>query len=163
MLRESCKSRSSHVIRTRRLLIPSRLTPRNNRRGRGGHGTVHWNTKDKGRPCRTDIITHLSCNCGGTDINLAYRQCLVSIRPSTSFFTALTLFDTGAYTLFVNREVAKWLGQWQHEGTTTTTSSVQSSRHDIPTASVGLAGTQLSSFIYGPVVFDLILFSDYPI
>jgi len=31
---------------------------RNDRRDRGGHGTVHWNTKDKGRPCCTDIITH---------------------------------------------------------------------------------------------------------
>jgi hypothetical protein len=27
---------------------------------------------------------------------------LVSIRPSTTFITALTLFDTGAYTSFVN-------------------------------------------------------------
>jgi hypothetical protein len=51
-----------------------------------------------GTPCRTDVITHLSCNCGGTDINSTYRQCLVSTRPSTTFFTALTLFDTGAYT-----------------------------------------------------------------
>ena len=29
----------------------------------------------------------------------------------TTYFTALTLFDTGAYTSFVNREVAKWLEQ----------------------------------------------------
>jgi hypothetical protein len=50
---------------------------------------------------------------------------LVSIRPSTTFFTALTLFDTGAYTSFVNREVAKWLEQRQREGKTTTTSIVQ--------------------------------------
>jgi hypothetical protein len=91
---------------------------RHDRRDRGGHGNVHFDTKDKGTPCRTDM----SCNCGGTDINFAYRQCLVSIRPSNTFFTALTLFDTGAYTLFVNREVAKWLEQRQREYTTTTTS-----------------------------------------
>ena len=30
----------------------------------------------------------------------------------------------------------------------------KSSRHDIPTSKVGLAGTQLSSSIYGTVVFD---------
>jgi hypothetical protein len=80
---------------------------RHDRRGRGGHGTVHFDTKDKGTPCRTDVITPLSINCGGTDINNTYRQCLVSIRPSTTFFTALTLFNTGAYISFVNREVAK--------------------------------------------------------
>ena len=42
----------------------------------------------------------------------------------------------------------------------TTASSAHSSRHDIPTASVGLAGTQLSSSIYGTVVFDLTLFNE---
>jgi hypothetical protein len=41
-------------------------------------GNVHWDTQDKGRPCRTDS-------------NSTYRQCLVSIRPSTTYFTALTL------------------------------------------------------------------------
>jgi len=64
----------------------------------------------------------------------------------------------GAYTSFANREVTKWLEQRQLEETTTMASSAQSSRHDIPTASVGLAGTQLSSSIYGTVVFDLTLF-----
>ena len=54
-------------------------------------------------------ITHLTCNCGGADVNSTYRQCLVSMRNSTTYFNALTLFDTGAYTSFVNREVAKWL------------------------------------------------------
>ncbi len=130
---------------------------RNDRRGRGGHGTVHFDTKDKGTLCRTDVITHLSCNCGGIDINSTYRQCLVSTRPSTTFFTALTLFDTGAFTSFFNREVAKWLEQRQREGTSETVFSTHSSKFDIPTASVGLAGTQLSSSLYGTVVFDLTL------
>ena len=36
----------------------------------------------------------------------------------------------------------------------------RSSRHDVPTSEVGLAGTQLSSSIYGTVVFDLTLFNE---
>ena len=48
------------------------------RGGGGGRGQVHFE-KDKGTPCLTSIITHLTCNCGGADINSTYRQCLVSI------------------------------------------------------------------------------------
>ena len=33
-------------------------------------------------------------------------------------------------------------------------------RHDVPTSEVGLAGTQLSSSIYGTVVFDLTFFNE---
>jgi hypothetical protein len=70
------------------------------------------------------------------------------------------LFDTGAYTSFVNREVAKWLEQ-QRLGETVAGGTVpRSSRHDIPTATVGLAGTQQSSSIYGTVAFDLTLFNE---
>ena len=108
------------------------------RRGSGGHGTVHFDTKDKGTPCRTDVITHLSCNCGGTDINSTYHQWLVSTRPPTTFFTALTFFDNRAPPLLFNREVAKWLEQRQREGTSETVFSAHSSKFDIPTASVGL-------------------------
>ena len=35
--------------------------------GRGGRGQVYWGN-DKGTPCLTSIITHLTCNCGGADI-----------------------------------------------------------------------------------------------
>ena len=92
----------------------------NDRRGNGGGGRgggssrgVHFDDRNKGMLCRTDIVTHLSCNCGESDINSTYRQCLVSLSTSSTYFTALTLFDTGAYTSFVNREVAKWLEQRQ--------------------------------------------------
>jgi hypothetical protein len=85
--------------------------------GKGGSGRVHFDDRgNRGTPCRTDIVTHLTCNCGGSDNNSTYRQCLVSLATSSTYFTALTLFDTGAYTSFVNREVAKWLEQRQ-EGT----------------------------------------------
>ena len=77
------------------------------------------------------------------------------MRSSTTYFTALTLFDTGAYTSFVNREVAKWL-EAQQDGEP----SPKISRHDTPTATVGLAGTALSSNIYGTVVFDLTFFNE---
>ena len=115
---------------------------------------------DKGTPCLTSIVTHLNCNCGVADVNKTYRQCLVSMRNSTTYFTALTLFDTGAYTLFVNREVAKWLELQQHGGTVAGAHHARSSRHDVPTSEVGLAGTQLSSSIYGTVVFDLTFFNE---
>jgi hypothetical protein len=85
---------------------------------------------------------------------------LVSTRPSTTYFTALTLFDTGAYTSFVNREVAKWLEQRRRGDPLEAGFSAHSSKFDIPTASVGLAGTQLTSSIYGTVVFDLTLFNE---
>jgi hypothetical protein len=101
-----------------------------------GRGHVHWG-RDKGTPCLTSIITHLTCNCGDTDINSTYRQWLISMRYSTTYFTALTLFDTGAYTSFVNREVAKWLEVRQHGGTVAGVHQTRSSRHDIPTSEVG--------------------------
>ena len=82
------------------------------------------------------------------------------MRNSTTYFTALTLFDTGAYTSFVNREVAKWL-ELQHHGVTVAGAHLaRSSRHDVPTSEVGLAGTQLSSSIYGTVVFNLTFFNE---
>jgi hypothetical protein len=127
--------------------------------GRGGRGQIHF-ARDTGTPCLTSSITHLTCNCGGADVNSTYRQCLVSMRNSNSYFTALTLFDTGAYTSFVNREVAKWLEQQQHGGTVAGAHLVKSSRHDVSTSEVGLAGTQLSSSIYGTVVFGLTFFNE---
>ena len=63
------------------------------------------------------------------------------MRNSAIYFTALTLFDMGAYTSFVNREVAKWLEQQQHGDTVAGAHHVNSRRHDIPTSEVGLAGT----------------------
>ena len=103
-------------------------------RSQGSRGRVSFDKTiygaGKGTQCLTDIVTHLSCNCGESDINSSYRQCLVSMRSSTTYFTALTLFDTGAYTSFVNREVAKWLEQ-QDDGEP----SPKISRHDQPTPS----------------------------
>ena len=102
-------------------------------RRQGGRGKVAFDRSiysGKGTQCLADIATHLSCNCGESDINSSYRQCLISMRSSTTYFTALTLFDT--YTSFVNREVAKWLEQ-QDDGEP----SPKISRHDKPTTTVG--------------------------
>ena len=63
---------------------------RRDRGGRESHERVHWD-KDKGTPCLSSIITHLTCNCGGADINSTYRQCIVSMLNSSTYFTALTL------------------------------------------------------------------------
>jgi hypothetical protein len=41
---------------------------------------------------------------------------IASMRNSTTYFTALSLFDTGTYTPFVNREVEKSLEQQQQHG-----------------------------------------------
>ena len=116
--------------------------------------------QDRGTTCQTDIITHLSCNCGGSDANSTYRQCLVSTSNSDQSFTALTLFDTGAYASFVNREVAKWLERQRLGDEMAGVTGLRSSRHDIPTSTVGLAGTQQSSSIHGSVAFDLTLFNE---
>ena len=93
----------------------------------------------------------MTCNCGGADINSTYRQCLVSMRNSTVYFTALTLFDTGAYTSFVNREVAKWLKQQQH--------GVQLQARTV-SSPAGMTSLRLSSSIYGTVVLDLTFFNE---
>ena len=53
------------------------------------------------------------------------------MRNTTTYFNAVTLFDTGAYTSFVNREVAKWLEQQQHGGTVAGAHRVKSSKHDV--------------------------------
>ena len=82
------------------------------------------------------------------------------MRNATTYFTALTLFDMGAYTSFVNREVVKWLELQKHGGTVAGAHHARFSRHDVPTSEVGLAGTQLSSSIYGTVVFDLTFFNE---
>ena len=47
--------------------------------------------------------------------HLSSMPSIVNIN-STTYFNALTLFDTGAYTSFVNREVARWLELQQHGG-----------------------------------------------
>jgi hypothetical protein len=119
---------------------------------------VHF-ARDTGTPCLTSSITHLTCNCGGADINSTYRQCLVSMCNSTVYFTALTLFGTGAYTSFVNREVAKWLEQQQHGGKVAGVHHVKSSRHDVPT-SVVFDLTFFYEFTKS-VVFDLTFFKKY--
>jgi hypothetical protein len=77
------------------------------------------------------------------------------MHNSTTYFTALTLFDMGAYTSFVNREVAKWLELQLHGGTI-----AGAHRADPADTMFGLAGMQLSSSIYGTVVFDLTFFKD---
>ena len=52
-------------------------------RRHSGRGKVSFDKSiygaGKGTQCLTDIVTHLSCNCGESDVNSSYRQCLVSM------------------------------------------------------------------------------------
>ena len=59
-------------------------------------------TKIKVRPV-SPVFTHLTCNCGGADINSTYRQCLVSMRNSTTYFTRVHLphLSIGRYNMGV--------------------------------------------------------------
>ena len=50
--------------------------------------------------------------------------------------------------------------QQQHGGTVAGAHHVKSSRHDIPTSEVGLAGTPLSNSIHATVVFDFTFFNE---
>jgi hypothetical protein len=58
-------------------------------------------------------------------------QCLVFVRNSTTYFTAL--FDTGAYKSFINKEVAKLLEKRHNGGTVAGVAHSKSSRHNVPT------------------------------
>ena len=85
-------------------------------------------------------LLHITCTCDDTDIDTMYRRCCISTSDSSSSLPVTTLFDTGANpTSFVNRQVAAWI-------------ELQSAT---PSASIFLAGTSLTSPIYGTVVFDL--------
>jgi len=82
----------------------------------------------------------------------------VSLHRSTTYFTALTLFDTGAYKSCVNREVAEWLEQQlAMKNDTGPSGDKQRLRklRDTPTATIGLAGTNHTASVYGTIVFDL--------
>ena len=68
------------------------------------------------------------------------------MRNSTTYFTH------GAYTSFVNREVAKWLKLQQHGGTVAGVHHTRSSRHDVPTSEV------VRNYVV--VIFDLTFFNE---
>ena len=57
------------------------------------------------------VVPMLSPTCHATAGSLTPTVPTISPSDSPPYFTALTLFDTGAYTSFVNREVSKGLEQ----------------------------------------------------
>ena len=79
-------------------------------------------------------------------------MCCITVGDSPSF-SAATLFDTGAHTSFVNREVADWI-ELQAKGDKGYTNRKRSAPATEAT-SVSLAGTSHTSAILGSVVFDL--------
>ena len=85
-----------------------------------------------------------------------YRSCCISTNNSSSSLTVTTLFDTGANpTSFVNRQVAAWIESQQSKR-----APGKRKHSSAPTTSVALAGTSLTSPIYGSVVFNLTFFNE---
>ena len=124
---------------------------RGGRGGREGRGNVHF-ARDTGTPCLTSSITHLTCNCGGADVNSTYRQCLVYMRNTTTYFNALTLFH-GCLNLVCQQgssEVVRTAATWGYSSRSAPC-SVQPTRRPY---------VQMSSSIYGTVVFDLTFFNE---
>ena len=100
-------------------------------------------------------LAHISCDCDAQDTT--YRMCCVTVGNSPSYCAA-TLFDTGAHTSFVNREVAAWIIQQSKTG-----DGVTQGKRKAPAmlaTSVSLAGTAVSSPILGSVYFDLTFFNE---
>jgi len=95
---------------------------------------LHIHVWDKGR----DVHFITTCYCETTQTDITYRQCVVSLRRSATYYTALTLFDTGAYTSFVNRKVARWLEQQEDIKDGGQPTRRRSSRFDTPTEIIGL-------------------------
>ena len=88
---------------------------------------------------------------------MTYRMCCLTVGDSPSY-KAATLFDTGAHTSFVNREVAAWVeGQ---AGRNPSSLKKAGKNQDQRYTTVSLAGTAYSSQILGCVVFDLTFFND---
>ncbi len=85
-----------------------------------------------------------------------YRSCCISTNNRTSSLTETTLFDTGANpTTFDKRQVAAWIESQQSKR-----APGKRKHSSAPTASVALAGTSLTSPIYGSVVFNLTFFNE---
>ena len=97
-------------------------------------------------------ISNVKCDRDDADVDITYRMCCITVGTSPSF-KASTLFDTGANTSYVNREVAAWIEDQAGKG------KQQGGRkrrwEAARNTTVSLAGTSMSSPILGNVVFDL--------
>ena len=133
----------------------SHYQPRDNQRR--DRGSVHFSEREDssssgGTSQLSTTMTHPSCNCDDTDVGTTYRMCCITVGNSPSL-SAATLFDTGAHTSFVNRDVAAWIER-QAKG-----DKGYAKRRGLGpetvVAWVSLAGTSHTSAILGSVVFDL--------
>jgi hypothetical protein len=93
-------------------------------------------------------LLHITCACDDTDIDTMYHRCCISTSNSFLSNPITTQFDTDANpTSFVNRQVAAWIELQQEQQTP------DKHKHSaIPLALVSIAGTSLTSPIYGSVV-----------
>ena len=92
-----------------------------------------------------------------SDKNGAYFLSFTTVTTTAhSSLTVTTLFDTGANpTSFVNRQVAAWIESQQSKR-----APGKRKHSSAPATSVALAGTSLTSPIYGSVVFNLTFFNE---
>jgi len=135
----------------------NRDTSRDNIRGNRTSG-VHFDAEDtKGLQPTMTSLAHISCDRDAQDIDTTYIKCCITVNDSPSYFAA-TLFDTGAHTSFVNREVAAWIVQ--QSMTSDGVTQGKRKAHAVLATSLSLAGTALSIPILGSVDFDLIFFNE---
>ena len=142
-------ARSTESIYGPRADPPPRPVRFNERGSRGGKRGEHLTAQS---------LSHITCDCDDTDVDAIYRICCITVDGSPSYKTR-TLFDTGANpTSFVNRKVAAWINALRD--TSSGRKGLKRHWESEPTSSVALAGTALTSPIYGSVVFDLTFFNE---
>jgi hypothetical protein len=124
--------------------------------GRRDKGPVQF-ADNRGTNQLSATLIQPTCSCDDTDVDTSYRMCCITVGDSPSF-SAATLFDTGAHTSFVNREIAEWI-ELQAKGDKGYTQRRRSGPKT-ETTSVSLAGTPHTSAILGSVVFDLTFFNE---
>jgi hypothetical protein len=160
----SSPSRIDHPIgaarRVRTTQVPTRENPPTEARTLTTQVvSVHWTNQEqsdgnrkRGMSQLSATQTHVPCACNYADVDTTLLMCCITVGNSPSYHAA-TLFDTGAHTSLVNRELAAWIEQ-QAKGDT----KYAGRRRMGPQAAitqVSLAGTSQTSAVLGNVVFDL--------
>ena len=146
MLRHSFRTGSSTII-GRESSADSRSTQASSGYSRYGPSDPRTNARDATKDSTRD-------NRSST-VRFDPKDTRVGNSPS---YSAATLFDTGAHTSFVNREVAAWIVRQSKTG-----DDITQGKRKAPAmlaTSVSLAGTALSSPILGSVYFDLTFFNE---
>jgi hypothetical protein len=118
---------------------------------------VRFDPKDtKGIQPTMISLAHISCDCDAQDIDTTYRMCCITVNDSPSY-SAATLFDTGAHTSFVNREVATWIVKQSK------TSEVSQSHETISSIHGQIIDSYIAVIISRPVICENHLVQKIPL